>query len=85
MTPVTYHMTTHSSILNIEKPIIVFKGVIKMRLMKSFLRKIAQFLWHLAREYVHPCFYADEKREAQLKKAQVCYEVREIIKRHQLH
>ncbi|HHT87658.1 MAG TPA: hypothetical protein GX002_01400 [Clostridiales bacterium] len=56
-----------------------------MRLMKSFLRKIAQFLWHLAREYVHPCFYADEKREAQLKKAQVCYEVREIIKRHQLH
>jgi hypothetical protein len=55
-----------------------------MRLLKSFFRKIALVLRHLSREYVHPCFYANKKLEAQLKKEQVCYEVREIIGRHQL-
>jgi len=32
MTPVTYHMTAHSPILNMEKLGIVFKGVSKMKL-----------------------------------------------------
>ena len=55
-----------------------------MRLIKSIFRKITQLLRYLSREYVHPCFYDNEKREAQQKKEQVCYEVSEIINTHQL-
>ena len=50
-----------------------------MRLIKIIFKRMVQFLRHLSREYVYPCFYAAEAREAQRKKAQTCCEVREVI------
>jgi len=70
MTPVTYHMTALSSIMNMEKPETVFKKGIKMTLIKSIFKKIVKFLRHLSQEYAHPSFYATEAREAQRKKEQ---------------
>jgi hypothetical protein len=84
MTPVTYHMTALSSILNMEKPETVFEKGIIMRFIKSIPKKIVQFLRHLSREYAHPSFYVAKAREAQRKKEQTCCEASEVIRRHQL-
>jgi hypothetical protein len=83
MTPVTYHMTAASSILNMKNEN-WFRGGIKMGLIMCLFKIVTRFLRHLSLEYVHPYFYAAEKNEAQLKKERVCCEGGELIKRIRL-
>lgn len=45
--------------------------------------KVTRFLRHLSRESARPYFYADENREAQLKRERACCEAKEIAKRQQ--
>lgn len=51
-----------------------------MRLIKCIRKKWIRFLRHLAKEYVHPCFYDTEAHEVHRKKEQTYGEAGRVIK-----